>query len=264
MQLQRPLTKTMATEEDISVPLSIDTADEPISSSSESEPAPVDSSSTEETSSSTSADAEQDADPGPKTGGKDDDVKQDNEQEKDTQDDQKDSEKESKPAVPAVVLPPRPDNPRRWTWRCHKCHTHYALAVTNRCLSNGHYFCYGLAQGRKHWGRRQRQVKGESSLGTACKSSFDYAGWEAMAVWQRRARLQKGISPFPGCFQDCRYPGQCSRSRLDSISGPSTLAGLSDGETDTQPPNVCPQLAPYPEDASLVYEIFGHLILASR
>lgn len=256
----------MATEEDISVPLNINTAEELVSSHSESEPAPTDSSSTEETSSSLSVDAEQDVEPGPKTDRKDDDVKQDNEQEKDAKEDQEDSEKENnKPAVPAVVLPPRPDSPRRWTWRCHKCHTHYALAVTNRCLSDGHYFCYGLAQGRKHWARRQRQVKGESSLGTACKSSFDYAGWEAMAVWQRRARQQTGISPSsPGCFWDCRYPGECSRSRLNGIPGPSTLAGLSGGETDSQPPNVRPQLAPYPEDASRVYEIFGHLILASH
>lgn len=254
----------MATEEDISIPLNIDSAEEPVSSTSESEPASIDGSSAEETSSSSSVDAEQDVDTGPKTDGKDDNVKQDNEQEKDTQDDQDDSEKENKLAVPAAVLPPRPNNPRRWTWRCHKCHTYYALAVTNRCLSDGHYFCYGLAQGRKHRGRRQRQVKGESSLGTACKSSFDYAGWETMAVWQRRARQHKGISPSPGCLQDCRYPGECSQSRLFSIPGPSTLAGVSTGETDTQPPNVRPQLAPYPEDASCVYEIFDHLILASH
>ncbi|OAL73340.1 hypothetical protein A7D00_1366 [Trichophyton violaceum] len=252
----------MSTEEDISVSLNIDSVKESVFSPSEPELASIDSSSTEETSSSSSVDIKQDVDTGPKTDGKDDDIKKDNEQEKDIEDDRNDSEKENKPAVPAVVLPPRPDNPRRWTWRCHKCHTHYALAVTNRCLSDGHYFCYGLAQGRKHRGRRQRQVKGESSLGAACKSSFDYAGWEAMTVWQRRARQQMGISPSPGCFQDCRYPGKCSQSRLDSIRGPSTLAGLSAGETDTQPPNVRPQPAPCPEDASRVYEIFDHLTLA--
>ncbi|EFQ96866.1 hypothetical protein MGYG_08786 [Nannizzia gypsea CBS 118893] len=233
----------MATEDGIPVSVTVDSAEEEqVPSSSEPESTSTAGSSTEETSSPPSVDREeQRVDMGVAVDEMDGNVKEVDTQEKDKHDDQKDtdedeedSEKENKPvepAEPAVLLPPRPDNPQQWTWRCHKCHTHYALAVTNRCLSDGHYFCYGLAQGSKHWGRRQRQVRGESSLGASCTSSFDYSGWEAMAAWQRRVRQQRGSSPSPGCWQGCKYPGECRQSTLDGILDSPA------GEADTIPPN---------------------------
>lgn len=246
----------MAKAEAVSAPVTIDSAEEErISLSSEPESTSTAGSSTEETSSPPSVDAMQSAGKGVGVDETDSKVKDDGKQEKNEQEDQKDSEQENEQAEPAVLLPPRPDNLQQWTWRCHKCHTRYALAVTNRCLSDGHYFCYGLAQGRKHWGRRQRQIKGENSLGASCKSSFDYAGWEAMALWQRQIRQQGGASPSPGCWEDCKYPGECRQSRLNNVPLPSTM-GLSGRETGTVSPNVRTRLAPYPKDASRVYQIF--------
>ncbi|KAM5430275.1 hypothetical protein McanMca71_007246 [Microsporum canis] len=174
-------------------------------------------------------------------------------------------EEEEEEEERAAVLPPRPDIPPPWAWRCHKCHSYYALGVTNRCLADGHYYCYGLAQGSRHWERKKRQTQGEKKLGTPCGSSFDYAGWENMSEWQRAVRREKGIRPSPGCWQDCTFPSECRRRRLYGIPDPSMFeliekSALS-AEREPIPAHVRPELPPCTEEDSHAYESCDHLVL---
>ncbi|KAF3484418.1 uncharacterized protein GIQ15_03742 [Arthroderma uncinatum] len=131
---------------------------------------------------------------------------------------------------PASLLPSPPPIPHSWTWRCHKCHKYYALAVTNRCLGDGHYYCYGIAQGNRNQERRRMQTDGVKKLGTPCNSSFDYAGWENMNEWQRDIRERKDIKPSPGCWEDCTFPSECRHRRLYGAFSPSK-SGSSDEDS---------------------------------
>ncbi|KAK2865008.1 hypothetical protein FQN49_004003 [Arthroderma sp. PD_2] len=163
-------------------------------------------------------------------------------------------------------LSPSPPIPQSWTWRCHKCHAYYALAVTNRCLGDGHYYCYGIAQGNRNQERKKKQTEGVKRLGTPCSSSFDYAGWENMNEWQREVRRRRDIKPSPGCWEDCTFPSECRHKRLHSILNPP-MSGSSDEVSpegrDPEPLHVRPQLAPCIEDPA-IYQIFSDLVLASE
>lgn len=94
-------------------------------------------------------------------------------------------------------FPPEPD---AWTWKCHQCHSRFALGVTRRCLHDGHYLCSGT----REVSRRSGRVKHTKS----CSSEFDYAGWREFSKWKRRFNCLKSDRHEESSDQ-CIYPSEC-------------------------------------------------------
>ncbi|CZT25748.1 uncharacterized protein RCC_11417 [Ramularia collo-cygni] len=80
----------------------------------------------------------------------------------------------------AQLVPP-PCDPLRWLWQCHKCNRVYQLAVTRRCLDDGHMFCAGTTVVK----RSKKNGYKKTIRHQACASEFDYQGWKAWGVWRR-------------------------------------------------------------------------------
>ena len=107
-----------------------------------------------------------------------------------------------------VVLPSPPSKPLAWVWQCHICRSRYPLAVTRRCLNDGHYYCSGDT------GATQRNVK-RRKANKSCTSEFDYVGWKAWEAWRRNSMALKAFAAgkedgpiLRGC-QGCSFPSQC-------------------------------------------------------
>ncbi|KAK2743318.1 hypothetical protein FQN55_007515 [Onygenales sp. PD_40] len=101
-------------------------------------------------------------------------------------------------------LPPAPRTPMPWVWKCHLCRKLYKVGVTNRCLEDGHYFCYRPAKPKKLKKKSRRTVE-------ICTSEFDFPGWAQMNAWQNLVRSVKGNEDERefGCINDCIYPSSC-------------------------------------------------------
>lgn len=117
-----------------------------------------------------------------------------------------------------LILPEPPSSPLAWVWQCHVCHSRYPLAVTRRCLIDGHYYCSGNSTQRN--GKRHKANK-------SCTSEFDYANWQTWGQWRRKCMALKyyvaGKDEGPiltGC-EGCNFPSQCryekrpTREKLD-------------------------------------------------
>lgn len=105
-----------------------------------------------------------------------------------------------------LVLPPQPISPLTWVWQCHVCRSRYPLAVTRRCLIDGHYYCSGNSAQRN--GKRHKSHK-------SCTSEFDYVNWQNLGQWRRKCMALKtyvaGEKDGPtlvGC-EGCNFPSQC-------------------------------------------------------
>ena len=98
---------------------------------------------------------------------------------------------------PSSDAPPRPDP---WTWKCHQCHSRFPLAVTRRCLIDGHYLCSGT----KEISRRSGRVKHTKP----CSSEFDYGGWRVYSKWCRQVNRHKKRTGSAG-FDHCVFPSEC-------------------------------------------------------
>lgn len=73
-------------------------------------------------------------------------------------------------------MPPKLPTPYPWTWTCHRCGMESRLAVTRRCLQDGHYFCTAPV------GERGKRV---------CFAEFDYTGWREVNDSRREVRKLK-------------------------------------------------------------------------
>lgn len=109
-----------------------------------------------------------------------------------------------------IQLPPHPETPREWIWRCHLCKARYNLATTRRCLTDGHYYCYGKGAGKN--------IK-PKLRGKPCPSVFDYSGWEDWNDWRKRVQQIRFLwdedegPPAPpterNCVENCYFPSAC-------------------------------------------------------
>ena len=99
------------------------------------------------------------------------------------------SSKSSRSDVPPV-------KPDAWTWKCHQCHSRFALGVIRRCLHDGHYLCSGT----REVSRRSGRIKHTKS----CSSEFDYAGWRAFSKWKRLL-----IDSHGEVSDQCIFPSEC-------------------------------------------------------
>lgn len=111
-----------------------------------------------------------------------------------------------------------PPSPFPWHWECHKCKQTYRLAVTRRCLQDGHYFCTGTTPSKLDASPKRRKT-------AVCSSAFDYHGWRALGKWRRncltpedamqpKASTDKHISQMRSegrrdCSKKCDYPSEC-------------------------------------------------------
>lgn len=128
------------------------------------------------------------------------------------------------PRLSVVKLPSPPNKPLAWVWQCHQCRCRYPLAVTRRCLNDGHYYCSGeshntTATATKNLKRRKKA--------TSCTSEFDYIGWAQWGTYRRKCvALQayanegsKAEVQLKGCL-GCSFPSQCryeSRPPVETI-----------------------------------------------
>lgn len=110
------------------------------------------------------------------------------------------------PGLVRVACPSPPPKPLRWIWQCHLCHCRYPLAVTRRCLVDGHYYCSGNTQAQRNTKKRRRQQ--------SCTSEFDYVAWKEWGQWRRKvltllAFANGNTEPeLLGC-EGCCSPSQC-------------------------------------------------------
>lgn len=104
-----------------------------------------------------------------------------------------------KKSIRPVYPPPR--EPRPTTWRCHKCHNTYRLAVTRRCLVDGHVFCnpskFHTPSIIRSWSQWADPDGGSSIVcdirQRQCVLIVDYCGWKDWAVWQQEmCRMRDG------------------------------------------------------------------------
>ena len=147
-----------------------------------------------------------------------------------------------------------PDVPYPWIWRCHICHSVYSLGVTRRCLEDGHFFCSlpnqntssppsvssdceflsvdELAEKSKEERRKRKRRPRQ-----ACRSEFDYTGWNKYNIWRREAHIiqaeNNGISPtgkgphLPNCWIECDFPSECHNTRLERLRAMRKAVELS-------------------------------------
>ncbi|MCJ1454603.1 hypothetical protein MMC28_004956 [Mycoblastus sanguinarius] len=89
-----------------------------------------------------------------------------------------------------------------WLWSCHKCHAHYLLGVTRRCLNDGHYFCGGTTVDR---------FTGKTKRHKACTSEFDYIRWKEFGNWKRNVPGPESTSDLcrKDCEDRCDFPSAC-------------------------------------------------------
>lgn len=135
------------------------------------------------------------------------------------------SSRSSTPASLDLEYPPPPRSPCAFIWRCHLCGARYPLGATRRCLTDGHYYCYGQDTDKNI--KRKRR-------GKSCTSIFDYQGWDDWNEWRRETRDlnflwgKEDDSPTPGthsnCWDNCHFPSACRY--LDTIQG-ETYGGAS-------------------------------------
>lgn len=132
------------------------------------------------------------------------------------------------PISPLISSPP--PRPMAWKWKCHLCRSRYSLGVTNRCLSDGHYYCSGSPQTKKT--KKSKKDRG----GKPCTSEFDYIGWEKMNDWRKEVRRKKGLDPLPGCWETCNFPSECRSSRSEpSLSTTPTISSEPSDDSESFP-----------------------------
>lgn len=122
------------------------------------------------------------------------------------------------PTSTEVEYQPPPRSPCAFIWRCHLCGNHYPLGVTRRCLTDGHYYCYGQDTDRNI--KRKRR-------GKSCFSIFDYHGWEEWNEWRKQTQDfnfhlgKEDYTPTPvvtrNCWENCHFPSACRY--LETIQG---------------------------------------------
>ncbi|KAI9824921.1 MAG: hypothetical protein M1832_001526 [Thelocarpon impressellum] len=171
----------------------------------------------------------------------------------------------SSPASPMAAksetLSPLPpvDLPLSWTWTCHLCDTTYPLAVTRRCLHDGHRFCSVTPQTpRRRGGERSKP----------CSSDFDYIGWNDWLHWSRGVNALARPPTMTGggeagwdCWAQCQFPSECRwRRRFAKKAEQRRAAAMEDtrapahvpAPTSSSPaipkPLSAHQLAPIAED----------------
>lgn len=108
------------------------------------------------------------------------------------------------PSLPS----PAPPSPLPWRWYCHKCHKHYPLGATSRCLHDGHAICFYPSE---KLSKRTGNLKFEQP----CTTEFDYGGWRAWNEWRRRnfpSRATQHKHRTRDCCSKCDYPSQCTHS----------------------------------------------------
>ena len=164
-----------------------------------------------------------------------------------------------RPMIPSSPLSPSfitraPDTPYPWIWRCHVCNSVYSLGVTRRCLEDGHFFCSlpfqitpstpsdslkneplsaeELAQKSKEERRKRKQKPRQ-----ACRSEFDYAGWNKYNIWRReiciiqaeknRTSDIEGDPYLPNCWMECDFPSECHNTRLERLRAMRKAVELS-------------------------------------
>ncbi|KZF22427.1 hypothetical protein L228DRAFT_239394 [Xylona heveae TC161] len=137
------------------------------------------------------------------------------------------------PPPPCSPLPSPPAEPVPWKWKCHVCRSTYSLAVTRRCLEDGHYFCSVQTKTKS---RRTGRVKKHGP----CRSRFDYAGWKKWAEWRR---MQDDVMPLPldpteerDCWNQCDYPSECRwarRSQSDACAEEESAKGKDGVKTES-------------------------------
>lgn len=111
---------------------------------------------------------------------------------------------------------PAPPPPRPWLWCCHKCHEHYRLGATSRCLNDGHTICFHpMERVNKRTGKRKQRQP--------CSTEFDYGGWKLWNEWRRRnfpGRPTKNKRRTRDCCRKCDYPSQCTDPNDSTPSTP--------------------------------------------
>ena len=167
----------------------------------------------------------------------------------------------SSPPLPSCIAIP-PDAPYPWIWRCHVCHSVYSLGVTRRCLEDGHFFCSlpnqnnsspqsdptesthlsleELVEKSKNEKRKRKKRSRQ-----ACRSEFDYAGWNRYNIWRREIHLiqaeENGISPtddepyLPNCWMECDFPSECHNTRLERLRAMRKVVEISRDQTQFSP-----------------------------
>lgn len=128
------------------------------------------------------------------------------------------------PRLSVVKLPSPPNKPLAWVWQCHQCRCRYPLAVTRRCLNDGHYYCSGESQSTTATATKNLKRRKKA---TSCTSEFDYIGWAQWGTYRRkcvalRAYANEGFKAevkLKGCL-GCSFPSQCryeSRPPVETI-----------------------------------------------
>jgi len=90
----------------------------------------------------------------------------------------------------ALSVPPPPQEPLKWLWKCHCCSRIYHLGTTRRCLDDGHYFCAGAPVTKRD---RKTGLK-VTRKSRACASEFDYQGWKSWGSWRRDVDEQRAVA----------------------------------------------------------------------
>lgn len=118
---------------------------------------------------------------------------------------------------PMVRFPAQPARALKWVWQCHSCGSRYPLAVTRRCLNDGHYYCSGNSEAQRNIKKKRKHL--------SCTSEFDYVAWKEWGHWRRktlalRAFAERKQEPkLVGC-EGCNSPSQCRyehRARVEVI-----------------------------------------------
>ncbi|KAF4548921.1 Hypothetical protein D9617_24g016340 [Elsinoe fawcettii] len=146
----------------------------------------------------------------------------------------------------ATSIPKKPADPLAWLWQCHICHRTYHLAVTRRCLDDGHYFCSGVTIINK------RDQKPRVKRHGACASEFDYNGWRAAGQWRRVLRSDEEdqsdkenidvkksqTKQKKDCWNKCDYPSQCRWGDRFAPKQPRTVVPATVKEVQSEMPIV--------------------------
>lgn len=126
---------------------------------------------------------------------------------------------------PSVVkLPSPPNKPLAWVWQCHQCRSRYPLAVTRRCLIDGHYYCSGDSQSTTATATKNLKRRKKAA---SCTSEFDYVGWAQWGTYRRKCMALRAYAndgfraevKLKGCL-GCSFPSQCryeNRPPVESI-----------------------------------------------
>jgi hypothetical protein len=89
-----------------------------------------------------------------------------------------------------LSVPPPPQEPLKWLWKCHCCSRIYHLGTTRRCLDDGHYFCAGAPVTKRDRKTGQKVTR----KSRACASEFDYQGWKSWGSWRRDVDEQRALA----------------------------------------------------------------------